>query len=372
MYPGTEFRGLNHPAIQKIYLDEIEEVGARYGRYAEPGRVSLARSGLRRAPRPARRRSRGILGLLPNHVRPVLRRGDDAAQGRRERSLVAAVRTIQDPRGEPVGGPLGRGRPASRPGHELLLLHAGDLRRGKLAMGLRHRRPGAAVRPAVVLRLHGRVGQALSADPRGLARFRPKLPRTDSRAELRLCHAWPAGELLRIPHADLPGRNAPVLLGDQEFPGKVRRYLHRLPGPERGGIVAVLRPGAARRLAPRHGGLAGRRKHRFGRRGGAPDALHAGPSGLDRRRIREEGPRPDAGPLGRDGRRRPGAGKPIRLGGEEPGALPPDRDSRRHGPTALAGHGRRVRTVRASRRTPARRGHPAQPGPGRPGRRGST
>jgi hypothetical protein len=31
-YPGTEFRGLNHPAIQKIYLDEIEEVAARYGR----------------------------------------------------------------------------------------------------------------------------------------------------------------------------------------------------------------------------------------------------------------------------------------------------------------------------------------------------
>jgi hypothetical protein len=30
-YPGTEFRGLNHPAIQKIYLDEIEEVAARYG-----------------------------------------------------------------------------------------------------------------------------------------------------------------------------------------------------------------------------------------------------------------------------------------------------------------------------------------------------
>ena len=32
-YPDTEFRGLNHPAIQKIYLDEIEEVAARYGRY---------------------------------------------------------------------------------------------------------------------------------------------------------------------------------------------------------------------------------------------------------------------------------------------------------------------------------------------------
>jgi hypothetical protein len=32
-YPGTEFRGLNHPAIQKIYLDEIEEVAARYRRY---------------------------------------------------------------------------------------------------------------------------------------------------------------------------------------------------------------------------------------------------------------------------------------------------------------------------------------------------
>lgn len=31
-YPGTEFRGLNHPAIQKIYLDEIEELAARYGR----------------------------------------------------------------------------------------------------------------------------------------------------------------------------------------------------------------------------------------------------------------------------------------------------------------------------------------------------
>jgi len=32
-YPGTEFRGLNHPAVRKIYLDEIEEVAARYGKY---------------------------------------------------------------------------------------------------------------------------------------------------------------------------------------------------------------------------------------------------------------------------------------------------------------------------------------------------
>lgn len=32
-YPGTQFRGLDHPALQKIYLDEIEEVAARYGRY---------------------------------------------------------------------------------------------------------------------------------------------------------------------------------------------------------------------------------------------------------------------------------------------------------------------------------------------------
>jgi len=32
-YPGTEFRRLNHPAILRIYTDEIEEVAARYGRH---------------------------------------------------------------------------------------------------------------------------------------------------------------------------------------------------------------------------------------------------------------------------------------------------------------------------------------------------
>ena len=32
-YPGTEFSGLDDPGVQKIYLDEIEEVAANYGRY---------------------------------------------------------------------------------------------------------------------------------------------------------------------------------------------------------------------------------------------------------------------------------------------------------------------------------------------------
>lgn len=32
-YPGTEFSGLDDPGVQKIYLDEIEEVAANYGQY---------------------------------------------------------------------------------------------------------------------------------------------------------------------------------------------------------------------------------------------------------------------------------------------------------------------------------------------------
>ena len=227
-YPGTDFAGLTDPGIEQIYLREIEEVAAAYGRYGNLAGILWheldctetldSHSNGRSAFTAFCRQSFGA-----DYAGP-------AAQGRSGRSVVATVLPVQDARGGHVRGANGRGRPPPRPANGLLFLHARSLRRRELAVGLRRRRAGKSVRPAVVLGLYGRVGQALPVDPRGLARLRPQLPRPDPGPQLRLCLSRPAFELLRVPLADLPCRDAGVLLAGQGLHASPRRFLYRFPG----------------------------------------------------------------------------------------------------------------------------------------------